>query len=121
VISGKIFYFILILIIGVVLWGPFYTQDGPNHRKTATILYRLNANPIEAETYSSGLGVLKTNTLFHAGYHPLKNRMTIRQYERLYFAIFLSLIWLSFRRFLRIRSPHLKSHWVLALPFLPFI
>jgi hypothetical protein len=77
----------LLLLIFVWLL-PLQTQDGPNHRKVAVILERLDRSPVEGRTYESQLGPLKTNSLFSLLYLPASTIMSSQTYEKLFFGFF---------------------------------
>jgi hypothetical protein len=89
VLCNKLFLVSLFVLILFLVKVPFYTQDGPNHKKIAVILSRLSESPVEAAVYSSNLGLFKTNSLFPLLYQPLSSFLSPELYERCFFGLFL--------------------------------
>lgn len=116
--SKKLFYVTLVFVFSLVFFGPFYTQDGPNHQKTALILSRLSQSPIEQKVYQSGFGLFETNTLFQLLYQPVSEFCTVKTYEKFFVATFLALLLISFRYFLKTLKPSNTEWWPLVSPTL---
>lgn len=105
--------------IPLLLWKlPWHAQDGPNHKKVAVILERLDKSPAEQNVYRSRLGPLQTNSLFELLYLPASKIMPVDAYEKVYVAFFLVSLLLSYRFFLGAWSPPGRALWVAALPIL---
>ncbi len=96
---------------------PWQTQDGPNHKRVALILSRLDHSPAEAEVYKSNLGWIHTNEIFPLLYQPLASRLSTDTYEKIFVGFFLVLLIVSYHLFLRVWSPQNHVLWVLMLPF----
>ena len=106
--------FVLVLFLWQV---PFYTQDGPNHKKIAVILSRLSRSPAEAAVYADNLGLWHTNSLFPLLYQPLAPYLSPDLYEKCFVGFFLVLLLCAFRCFLTAWAPDNRALWVLFLPF----
>lgn len=116
--SWRVFLSIILFVVMVVGFGPFYTQDGPNHKKDTLILSRLDSSPIEAKVYENGIGPLKTNTLFSILYLPLARWISTDTYERIFVIFFLVSLLIVYRYFLKTYTPANQDLWPLVLPFL---
>jgi len=108
----------LLILIGVVFFTPFHTQDGPNHKKGTLILSRLDSSPLEAKVYESGLGPFNTNTLFSLLYLPFKKFLSIDTYEKCFVSFFLISLLFFYRVFLSAWSVENDDLWPLILPVL---
>jgi len=107
------------IVLALFLWAlPLQTQDGPNHKKVATILERLSHSPVENSVYKSQLSPFHTNQLFPLLYLPASHFLSIDTYEKIFVGFFIFLLILSYRYFLSVWSPQNSSLWILVLPFL---
>ena len=107
------------LLIGFFVWlAPLRTQDGPNHRKIAVYLAQYDDTPALQEVYQDALSLVRTNVLFPALYKPWHKIVSIRSYEKVFFALSLILLLICYHYFLSVWAPAQSPLWVLILPFL---
>ncbi len=107
-----------IILLFYMVWVPWQTQDGPNHKLVATFLAHFQDQPEISEIYRTHLSPLATNQIFPRVYSWLEGLLTINQYEKVFVFTALSLLLWSYYLFLKIYSPRSKPYWVVALPIL---
>lgn len=114
--SPKTLLFFCLIIFSYFYYVPFTTQDGPNHKKVALILSRLDHSPAEQAIYENNLGALHTNQLFPLLYKPISSFITVDHYERIFVAIFMMLLVGMYAYFLKTWCPPSFAFWPCILP-----
>lgn len=114
-------YWVFLLVISLIGFTllPVYTQDGPNHKKVAVILSRIETSTLESTVYQNNLSFMQPQSLFEGLYSGLVKNLhipvSIDTFEKLFIILNLILICIAYRKFLDVWSPGRKDYWFLSL------